>query len=168
MERERQTEAWQKERDREDENDWRGNGEKRTAAVEDLKWETRAENRIYILGLQSKPQNDVVLVIKRGKIKKLLPRVEPGLNIGARVSLPLGYQELCWNNLYKLLFNIFRFGSVGSVYYNFPPKTEPKFSVFYIIKPKPNRTETKLKFLHRFGRFEAVFSVRRFFAHPYR
>ena len=48
MERERNggMTLWQKERDGEEENDWRGKGEKRTAVVEDLKWETNAENRI--------------------------------------------------------------------------------------------------------------------------
>ena len=48
MERERNggMTLWQKERDGEEENDWRGKGEKRTAVVEDLKWETNAKNRI--------------------------------------------------------------------------------------------------------------------------
>ena len=90
MERERNggMTLWQKERDGEEENDWRGKGEKRTAVVEDLKWETNAENRINRVIKQT--QNDVVLVIRRGKIKGLLLRIEPGLNGDKRVSLPQG------------------------------------------------------------------------------
>ena len=41
--------------------------------------------------------------------------------------------------IFNIKYNIIiYFGLVGSVHSNLPSKTEPKFSIFYIIKPKPN------------------------------
>ena len=45
-----------------------------------------------------------------------------------------------FNIKYKIIIynNIFQFVLVGSVHENLPPKIEPKFSVFNIIKLKSN------------------------------
>ena len=44
-------------------------------------------------------------------------------------------------------------------------ETEPKYFDFLKFKPKPNQTEPKN--WTRFGRFQPVFLIHRFFAHPY-
>ena len=67
---------WQKERDGEEENDWRGKGENGCC------WSERQTLKNRVSRLIKQTQNDVVLVIRREKIKKLLLWVEPGLISG--------------------------------------------------------------------------------------
>ena len=61
-----------------------------------------------------------------------------------------------------------QFGSVGSVHSNLPPKSELNIFDFKNSKPNPNRTKTKPKIWQQFGRFQSIFSIHWFFAHPYR
>ena len=62
----------------------------------------------------------------------------------------------------KIYYNMFGSVFVDSVYSNLKPKPNQNFR-FLKIK---NQNRTKLKFWQRFGRFQPVFSVRWFFAHP--
>ena len=127
---------------------WNPNMKKKTQNILDLKWVTNAENRINRV-IKQTPKNDIVLVIRREKIKWLLLRVELGLTGDKRVSLLLGYQKLFWNNLYKLLFNIIQFSVLEFAIEN---RTEI-FGFLY------NKTETKLNQNFCFS----LVSLKRFF-----
>ena len=67
------------------------------------------------------------------------------------------FVEIICTNYYLIYF--VRFGRFGVLEFATENQTE-NFGFLY------NKIEIELKFLHRFGQFESVFSVHRFFAHP--